>query len=159
MHFWVVMVKKRLTKEELERVKNYAKLLYTKEGVTSQKDLAARVGVSENTISKWVNEDNWERHRASVIITKDEQLRRVYMQLTELNDSIFKKPEGERFSNTKEADILVKLSAAIKQLETDVSLAEAIEVLTKFINMVNGENLAEGKIIVKWADLFIKSLV
>lgn len=152
------MVKKRLTKEELERVKNHAKLLYTREGVTLQKDLALRVGVSENTISKWINEEGWEKHRASIIITKDEELRRVYMQLTELNDSIFKRAEGERFANTKDADILVKLSATIKQLETDVALAEAIEVLTKLINFVMAENQVEGKIVIKWADLLIKTL-
>jgi DNA-binding XRE family transcriptional regulator len=152
------MVKKRLTNEDMARVKNHAKLLFTREGVTSQKDLALRVGVSENTISKWVKDEGWEKHRASIILTKDEELRRVYMQLTELNDNIFKRPQGERFSTTKEADILVKLSATIRQLETDVALAEAIEVLIKLINLVNSENLTEGKIIIKWADIFLKTL-
>lgn len=160
VHFWSVMAKKRLTKEELERVKNHAKILYTREGVTLQKDLAQRVGVSENTISKWIKDENWERQRASLIITKDEELRRIYMQITELNDSIFNRPEGKRFCDSKEADILVKLSAATKQLENEaVALPEAIEVLKLFINMVSMENLAEAKTITTWADIFIKTLL
>src|SRR5690606_17924553 len=122
-----------------------------------QKDLAARVGVSENTISKWVNEGNWERHRASVILTKDEELRRFYMQVTELNDAIMQRPAGQRFSDSKEADILVKLATAIRQMETDVAIGETIEVLKKLINMVSTESLGEAKIITKWADIFIKT--
>lgn len=152
------MAKKRLTKDEIERAKNHAKILYTREGVTLQKDLALRVGVSEQTISKWVNEENWEKHRASIILTKDEELRRVYMQLTELNDAIMERPKGQRFSNSKEADVLVKLSAAIKQLETDVSLSEAIEVLKELILLVSTESLDEARIITKWADVFIKTI-
>jgi hypothetical protein len=44
-------------------------------------------------------------------------------------------------------------------METDVSLAELIEALTKLINFVRTENLAEAKIIMKWADLMIKTLL
>lgn len=149
----------RLTKAEIERRKGHAKLLYTIDGVTSQKELAERMGISEKTIGKWINEESWEKQRSSILLTKENELKRVYMQFTELNDEIMKREKGKRFANTKEADILKKLSATIKDLETDVSLAETIEVLKKLINFVRPENLSDAKIITRWADLHIKTLL
>lgn len=53
------MAKKRLTKEELERLKEHAKVLYLHENIINPKALAERVGTSGNTISKWVVEGKW----------------------------------------------------------------------------------------------------
>lgn len=153
------MAKTRLTKDEIEQRKNHAKLLYTREGVITQKELAQRVGISEKTIGLWIKDEKWEKERASVILTKEEELRRIYEQLTELNDCIRLRPKGSRYSDTKEADILIKLSATIKNLETEVSVAEAIEVLKKLINLTRKESLADAKVITKWSDILIKTLL
>lgn len=147
------------TQESIQRKKDYAKLLYVAEGVTVQKELAERVGVSVQTINKWINKENWESLRASVIITKESELKRMYMQLTELNDKIMKREPGERFANTKEADVLIKLSSAIKQLETDTSVADTIEVLKNFINHVRNDDYGTAKQITALADVYIKSLI
>jgi uncharacterized protein YjcR len=64
--------------ETIQRKKDYAKLLYTVQGVTVQKELAQRSGVSEQTISKWIRAEKWEQIRASIIITKEEELKRLY---------------------------------------------------------------------------------
>ena len=146
-------------KESIERKKNYAKLLYTVEGVTVGKELAERVGVSTVTISKWINSEDWEHLRASVIITKESELRRLYMQITELNDTIFTRPKGERFASNKEADTLIKLTAAVKQLETDTSIAEAIEVVKKLINHIRQDDYKKAQEVTVFADAFIKSLL
>jgi len=53
------MAKKQLTKEELERLKEHAKVLYLYENIINPKALAERVGTSGNTISKWVVEGKW----------------------------------------------------------------------------------------------------
>ena len=143
-------------KESIERKKNYAKLLYTVEGVTVGKELAERVGVSTVTISKWINSEDWEHLRASVIITKESELRRLYMQL---NDTIFTRPKGERFASNKEADTLIKLTAAVKQLETDTSIAEAIEVVKKLINHIRQDDYKKAQEVTVFADAFIKSLL
>lgn len=143
----------------IQQKKEWAKLLYTKEGVTVQKEIAQRTGVSEKTISKWIKDENWERLRASVILTKEEELRRLYMQFTELNDVIMKREEGTRFASSKEADILVKLSSAIRSLETDLSISDAIHSYKSLINFVRPENLEEAKIITRWSDIYIKSLL
>jgi len=67
--------------------KEYAKLLFTRESLT-QKEIAQRVGTSENTISNWVNAGKWETLRRSLMVTKDEQLSQLYRQLELLNIDI-----------------------------------------------------------------------
>lgn len=143
----------------IQQKKEHAKLLYTVEGITEQKTLAERVGVSKQTINKWVNSENWERLRQSLVITAESELRRFYMQVTELNDFIMKREEGQRFANTKEADTLVKLSGAIRNLETDVSVGEIMQMLKRFLSFISKENLDDAKTLTNWADHFIKSLL
>lgn len=145
--------------DSIQRKQEHAKLLYTVEGVTVQKELAERVGVSPQTINKWVNSENWESLRASVIITKESELRRMYMQITELNDAIFKREPGERFASSKEADILVKLTAAVREMETDTSVSDSIEVLKNFIQHVREDDYKAAKEITALADIYVKSLL
>lgn len=141
------------------RKKNHAKLLYTVEGVTVQKELAERVGVSTVTMNKWFKEENWDTLRASVIITKEEELKRMYQQVVELNDFIMMKEEGTRFANSKEADVMVKITSAIRQLETDTSVADTIEAIKNFINHIRQDDYEKAKEVTALADIFIKSLI
>lgn len=152
--------KKALSKEEVERRKDHAKILYIRQGVTNQKELAERVGISYQTICKWINADDelWKRMRGSLLVTKEEELRRIYMQITEINDLIFGRPKGQRFSNSKEADILIKLTASAKQLETDTSIGNKMNALMEFINFVKVQDYEKAKEITVLADPFIKSL-
>ena len=143
----------------MQRKYDHAKLLYTVEGVTVQKELAERVGTTPQTINKWIKDEAWENLRASVIITKDAELHRFYMQITELNDSIMNRPKGQRFANSKEADALVKLTGAVRQLETDTSVADTIEVLKNFINHIRQDDYEKAKEVTNLADVFIKSII
>ncbi|AEL23854.1 YfeC-like transcriptional regulator [Cyclobacterium marinum] len=147
-------------KTTIAQKKEHAKLLYTVEGVTVQKELAERTGVSAQSINKWVNSENWESLRTSIMLTKEAELRRLYRRFTFLNDTIEKKETEElKPVSNSEADALVKISAAIKNLETDVSAAEAIEVLKNFINSVKAHNLDLARSITNEADYYIKSLI
>ncbi|MEZ7494502.1 putative DNA-binding transcriptional regulator [Leeuwenhoekiella aequorea] len=148
-----------MKKEAIQRKKDYAKLLYTVEGVTVQKELAERVGVSAVTMNKWVNEEGWESLRASVIITKENELHRLYCQITELNDFIMAKEKGQRFANSKEADTLIKLTGAVRQLETETSLADIIEVMKQFINHIREDDYEKAKEVTALADVFVKSIL
>lgn len=146
------------TKESIQQKKEFARLLYVQEGVTTQKELAARVGVSEQTISKWINQENWQQFRASLIITKDQELRRLYGQLIELNDAIEQREPGMRYASSREADTITKLSAAIRQLETDTSVADSINVLKDFIIFVRQQDPDQAREVTALADSFVRSL-
>lgn len=145
----------------IEQKRDYAKLLYVVQGVTNQKELSARVGVSVQSINKWINADNelWRRLRESFLVTKESELRRLYMQITELNDLIMGRASGSRFANSKEADILVKLTAAVKQLETDTSIADIMEAHKSLINFVRQTDFEMAKSITALCDQHLKSLI
>jgi len=136
---------------------DYAKILYLKENLT-QKEIAIKVDVTEKTISKWVNDpaENWEKLKASIIVTKEEELSRIYMQISELNTCIFNRPEGSRFANSKEADALGKLCAAARSLETEVALSDIIEVSKRVINYLRPLDFEKAKEICLVFDAFIR---
>lgn len=109
-----------------------AKILFTTQQL-DQKVVAARVGVSENTMSKWVKDFNWKELRNRLLTGKQQLLNDLYEELEELQSKIKLREKGERYSNTKEADIKVKLTAAIRTLETDLGIADLSDAGVKFI--------------------------
>ncbi len=145
--------------ENMKRKKDYAKLLYTMQGVTVGKELAERVGVSAQTISKWINSDNWEHLRISLVITKESELRRYYAQIKELNDAIENRKEGNRYPTSNEADTISKLTKAVKELETETSVAEAVEVIKNFVMYIREQDFEKAKIVMDFGDAYIKSLM
>ena len=100
-----------------------------------------------------------EEHKVGITLTREEQIRSLYRQVAEINRAIADKPEGERYPTSKEADILGKLSAAIKNMETDVGIADVISVLTRLIEFVKSYDLDKAKQLTTIADTFIKSLL
>lgn len=145
--------------ENMKRKKDYAKLLYTMQGVTVGKELAERTGVSAQTISKWINSDNWEHLRISLVITKESELRRYYAQIRELNDAIEGREEGKRYPTSNEADTISKLTKAVKELETETSVAEAVEVIKNFVMHVREQDFEKAKTVMDLGDAYIKSLM
>lgn len=100
-----------------------AKILFTREKL-DQKVVAKKVGVSEVTMSKWVNEFNWKRLRNRMMFTQEEQLNNFYDQLEALNEEIKAKPI--RRPDTKQADVQIKLTSSIKNLQTDLGVEEIV---------------------------------
>lgn len=124
---------KELTRAEK---KELAKALYLSDKGKTQKEVAKAIGVTEATVSKWAADDKWSELRDSLVLTRDEQLSRLYAQLRAFNDYIDTKEEKLRFPTSKEADALRKISKSIKDLEVETSIAETIEVLKKVLDFI-----------------------
>ncbi|MBL4828461.1 MAG: DDE transposase family protein [Aliivibrio sp.] len=139
----------------MKQKKEYAQVLYLKTNHT-QKDIAVRVGVTEKTLGKWIREGDWEMLKSSLIITKEQELRRMYQQLNELNNNIAGRKEGERYATSKEADIISKLSAAIKNLERDTSIADVIDVFIDFSNWLKEADFEQAQVFINLQDDFVK---
>lgn len=136
--------------------KDWAKVIYLKENLT-QKEIAARVGVTEKTLGNWIKADNWEQLKSSIIVTKEEELRRIYLQINELNTVIFSREVGARFAKNNEADTLAKLAATARNLETDTSVADVIEVARGVLSFVRKDDLAKAQELSGIFDAFIKT--
>ena len=124
--------------------KEWAKTLYMRENLTQQ-EIAERVGVSRVTVSNWVRAGKWEEQKAGLTLTRQEQVANLYRQVAEINRAISARAEGERFPNSKEADILGKLSAAIRNMEQETGIADIISVLTGFIEWLRPFDLEKAK--------------
>jgi hypothetical protein len=82
---------------------------------------------------KWVKEFNWEKLKKRLLTSKEEEINQCYEELEEIRDVINQRPKGQRYANTKEADIRIKTSSHIKALETDLGISEKIESGIQFI--------------------------
>lgn len=132
--------------------KEFAKSLYIGGGIT-QKEIAGRISVTETTLTRWIKVGKWDSLKKSLLTTKQNQLGFLYDQLDFLNTDIskreFKVAEG------KEADTIIKLTAAINRLETETSIGDTVEVARNFIEFVRPQNLELAKTITDLFDVFI----
>lgn len=135
--------------------KEWAKTLYLRENLTQQ-EIADRVGVSRVTVSNWVRAGKWEEQKAGLTLTRQEQVANLYRQVAEINKAISARAEGEHYPNSKEADILGKLSASIRNMEQETGIADIISVLTGFIEWLRPLDLDKAKELTRLADAYIK---
>lgn len=139
--------------------KDFARTLYLLDNLT-QKEISERTGIQQSTLSKWINgPEQWDKLKVSILSTKRMEINRMYLQLKELNDNIANREEGCRYPNSKEADTLNKISAAIRNMETDTSVSEVIAVAEKMTSFVRKEDLAKAKELTILFDEFIKHLL
>lgn len=143
------------SKANLQQLRDFAKLLYTKERIT-QKEIAQRIGVSEVTISKWANADNWEGLKLNLSVTREERMMSTITQLTELDASIAKQPEGLRYPTSKEADIRRKLVADLAALEVECGIKDIVDVSVKFLDWLRKVDLVKAQEMSDYFDAFIK---
>ena len=69
--------------------KEYAKFLFTEKNFT-QKEIAEKVGITEKTLKKWIDENDgeWKKLKKSLMVTKANQIKSFYEQLERLNELI-----------------------------------------------------------------------
>lgn len=152
-------VKKKLSKDEIERAKNHAKVLFTREGISTQKEIAERVGISEKTIGKWISEEKWDKLKRNFILTREQLMADWLDELAEINALIKTQPAGARFADSKLADVRTKLRKDIKEMETTASVREVIASLAGLLNFIRKNNLGEAQALAKYVDAYIKSLL
>lgn len=132
--------------------KSWAYLLY-EQGNMSQKEIALKVGVSENTITKWKDENNWEAMRKSTLTSKSEILKGFYDTLDKIRKKL---KDDDDFGDTKLADMAVKYTAAIRNLETEASIGDLMEAGRLFINFLLSKDAVLAQRVLNEYDVFIK---
>lgn len=132
--------------------REWAQVLYTKERL-AQKEIASKVGTSEKTVSAWKEKYGWDKLRQSLLVTKEEQIRRIYHIIDTLTEAA---EMDVLLGSTKMADMLVKYTASVKNLETETSLAQIIDVGTRFLDFLRAEDLHRAKDIAPLFDAFIQ---
>ncbi|MBQ0075094.1 MAG: putative DNA-binding transcriptional regulator [Prevotella sp.] len=135
--------------------KDIAKSLYLN-GSFTQEEIAAKVGTTRQTVSRWVKEGGWEELKASFTITPTQILAGLNRQIVEINNNINEREEGKRFATVSEADTLAKLASAIKKIESDVGIADIVDVAIRFTNWLRPLDLEMAKKFNELLDAFLK---
>ena len=136
-----------------QKKQEWAQYLYV-ENKKTQKEIAETTGVSQKTIGKWKDTFQWDKLRKSLLTTRKEQLMLLYNQLDATTTMI--RDEQRNIPSSKDADSILKLTAAIRNLETDLSIADVFEVGKEFITFVQSVDYEKSKEIVEYYDSFIK---
>lgn len=132
--------------------KEFAKTLYFNNKDLTQKDIAERVDVTEKTMGKWIVEGEWEILRRSMLTSKSEQIARLYIIVNAVTDRI---DEMEGVGDTKMADMMIKYTAAIKNLETDTGIADMVDTMMAFGTYVQRHYPEHFKLITEMSDSFV----
>jgi len=142
-----------------QETREYAYLLFSKNDGLTLEQIATKCDVHPNTITRWRKKYRWDETRETLLTTRQEQLRRLYMQLGELNDHIMEKPEGQRFANKSEADAMTQITRSIANLEKDMSVGTVIDVFVPFLQFVAKLDGEQAKKIVELQDAYVKTLI
>jgi len=149
----IIMAEQDLT---IANKKEWAKMLYLG-GQLTQKEIAAKVGTSEVSISKWVNEGKWDALKKTLQTTKEEQLKNLYQLLEMLNKQAKDSLEDDDPDTNPDADKIIKITKAINYLEKDSGgMGQVYLTLMDFMSFVQRESLEHAQIINNYADGYVK---
>lgn len=94
-----------------------------------QNSIAEKVGVSANTVGKWVKDGCWGEKRTAQSLTRKEVVNNV---LRSLNALALKLGEADLKDVSGLADQIAKLSATISKLDKEASVVDFIECFMAF---------------------------
>lgn len=98
----------------------YAYMLYMQK--VPQKEIAERVGVSQQTLSKWKEDGCWELKRVAKTVSRDQIINKTLMKINELLD----KEEGFN------GDEFAKLASQLEKIKSGYTIDNVADILTKF---------------------------
>ena len=116
-----------MTKSELEKKKDLARTLYM--SGMDMIEIADKVGVTRQSLSKWCKDGGWKETRAAKTITRPELIKKLLLRVSDLLDMV----EADPKLSDSLGDQLSKLTAAIDKLDkSQANVVNAIEVFMAF---------------------------
>lgn len=148
----------KIPKKEAEEKKEYARLLFMQG--EQQNIIAQKVGVSAQSITRWVNDGGWQEQRAASNITRPELVNKLLLTINKMIEQVNASDDAEDFNRF--GDKLAKLAATIERLDKKASIVDVVEVFMAFskwlqYRMSYDENITPEllKNINKYQDLYI----
>lgn len=137
--------------------------LYFMRGET-QKSIANKVGVTEKTVSRWVDKEGWAEKRAAENITRPELVNKLLITINKLIEQVNESDDPDLISGL--GDKLSKLSTTIEKLDKKANVVDAIEVFMAFGKWMQYRSSFDSEItpellkaINKYQDLYISELI
>lgn len=122
----------------------YAYLLYMQR--VPQKEIADRVGVSQQTLSKWKDDGGWELKRVARTVSRDQIINKTLMKINELLDN------EEDFNG----DEFAKLSSQLEKIKGGYTMDDVADILTKFGDYIIEQSASDKAITTEFVQLLTK---
>lgn len=133
--------------------------LYFMRGET-QKSIANKIGVTEKTVSRWVDKEGWAEKRAAENITRPELVNKLLITINKLIEQVNESDDPDLISGL--GDKLSKLSTTIEKLDKKANVVDAIEVFMAFGKWMQYRQTVDPEVtpelikaITKFQDLYI----
>ncbi|MDR2131010.1 MAG: terminase [Odoribacteraceae bacterium] len=151
-----------MTNKQNEEKKELARVLFM--AGEPQNAIAARTGISRQTVNRWVADGGWAEQRAAKNITRPELvnklLRTIDKLIVQVNES------GDERLVAGVGDKLSKLASVIEKLDKKANVVDAIEVFMAFGKWLQYRAAFDTaitpellKAINKYQDLYISELI
>ena len=101
-----------------------------------QKEIAERVGVSQQTLSKWKEDGGWELKRVAKTVSRDQIINKVLLRINEMLDS------EEEFN----ADEFSKAANQLSKLKQGCTIDDIADILTRFGDWVIEQSASDKTI-------------
>lgn len=148
-----------MNKAELENKKALGRTLFL--SGMELTEIAERISVSRQTVSKWANGEGWKEARAAKNITRPELVNKLLLTIDKLITSVNESDDPTLIAGL--GDRLAKLSSVIEKLDKKANVVDAIEVFMAFNRWIQDQACYNPEItpelikaINKYQNLFLK---
>lgn len=148
-----------MNKAELENKKALGRTLFL--SGMELTEIAERISVSRQTVSKWANSEGWKEARAAKNITRPELVNKLLLTIDKLITSVNESDDPTLIAGL--GDRLAKLSSVIEKLDKKANVVDAIEVFMAFNRWIQDQACYDPEItpelikaINKYQNLFLK---
>lgn len=148
-----------MNKAELENKKALGRTLFL--SGMELTEIAERISVSRQTVSKWANSEGWKEARAAKNITRPELVNKLLLTIDKLITSVNESDDPTLIAGL--GDKLAKLSSVIEKLDKKANVVDAIEVFMAFNRWIQDQACYDPditpeliKAINKYQNLFLK---
>lgn len=128
------------------------------QGRLQKKDIAQKLGVSVQTITKWAKEDHWDSLKKNLLTGKKQRLSELYDELEEFNRMIREKV-GYKIATSKEADARRKLIHDIQDLESRYNIAQTTQVAMDFCDFLKPLDPTLAQTVVEYFSAFVNEQI
>jgi hypothetical protein len=140
--------------EKKNSPKDQARSLFFQSALT-QAQIAELVGVSQKTISLWMNDGKWKLLKESAENAPAVIIEQMTNELAEMHHSIASREPGKRFATLQESEIRRKILISLRYMKDQQTTAVHTEVLMNFMDYMHMEHPEDARIIVKHADNYL----
>lgn len=145
-----------------EDKKDYARVLFM--SGEQQNVIAVKVGVSKQTVNRWVADGDWETRRTAQSVTRTEIVNNLLRAISGEVENLTKEKDASKVSGA--ADKLAKLAATIERLDKKANVVDAIETFMAFGKWLQFKAQTDReltpellKAINKYQDLYVSELL